>query len=208
MKQKDSFPINRIGFMTIVAVALAIFSVAFTQISSSEGTHEVVYSKIALSDEENSSWNVETSDFPFSGDFKFEGRELLSFSAFEFNIPLQSLTSDNKSVEQCIHEFFKQYNCHEISYRQSRVMILPIMKKVHIIGDLKLASTCQVLPIQLDYILNPDQSIQFSGTQEIDLSAFDMIIPEHLSQTIKKKMEMHIHFTLSPKRSFLSSFIQ
>jgi len=203
MKKSQIIPINRIGFLVVGALALLCLSIAFKKIIRTGSSHEVVSSTIGLS-ADNDTWSMRADIPPVSGDFNFEGGELTRFQDFGFNVSAVQLVADDKVIEQSVQELLKQINGQDISFKQGRVMILPVMKKVHVIGVLSLGANKQVFPVQFDYKINPDRSINFSAHPDLFLSAFGIVIPDEKAALIPDKLELTIDFTLSPMRSFLN----
>ncbi|MCY1536864.1 hypothetical protein D9M68_723360 [compost metagenome] len=84
-----------------------------------------------------------------------------------------------------------------MQFVQKRVMILPTMRMVHIIGELKLINSTQIVPIQLQYTQETDQQLHFKGKQIIRLSEFG-IKDNHIDAASRAdEITINIEFTLT-----------
>ncbi len=58
----------------------------------------------------------------------------------------------------------------KITFEQTRVMVLPIMGMVHVIGTLDVEGSKSTTSLQLGFVVNNDQSVTFKGAKMLKLS--------------------------------------
>lgn len=65
----------------------------------------------------------------------------------------------------------------KITFEKTRVMVLPIMGMVHVIGTLDVEGYKSTASFQLGFIVNNDQSVTFKGTKSFKLNEFAKDLP-------------------------------
>ncbi|MCY1513220.1 hypothetical protein D9M68_477070 [compost metagenome] len=197
------FTFNRWSVLTGGTLIIILLSIAFIRISATGQRYKATEAKIAFLGKSDVIWVAVADYIPFKGDFEVDESSLSRVSDVEFTGNADEFKSDDLQAQQAIQEFFRLNHCTQLLFKQRRAMILPYMKKVHLIGDLNFGKANQVLPMQLNYTLNADRTITVSGKQEIRLAEFDFIVPPQLRDKIADKMDLQLTFRLLPEEMFL-----
>ncbi len=107
----------------------------------------------------------------------------------KFNIPHAIL----KSIDKDSILFDKN-----VSFEQNRVMVLPLMGMIHLIGELNIDGVKTMADFQLSYTINEDKSISLKGSKlikSIELKAFN---PESLDLTkVKDDLKLDVDFKIN-----------
>lgn len=93
------------------------------------------------------------------GDFIIKDGVLDNISSLKLTVPIQK---ENEGLKN-----------KNIDFNLSHVMILPIMKKIHVVGLLNVAGISQRAFIDFNYVINSDQSITLTGNKVINLKEFE-----------------------------------
>lgn len=200
MKDLKKFTISRASIISIIAIAVILFSISSIEEKKENVVYEVAESKIIISGSGNANkWKMEASSVNCSGDFEVSDHQLLTINDLGFTIPITMLKSDNHQLESTIAEIFRKNNCEQLNFRQTLSMILPIMKKIHVIGEINMLNGKYILPLQVNYELNTGQTLRIQGKQTISLSQCGIKIPAYLVGTIDDEVELEIDFLLVSK---------
>lgn len=203
MKRITVFTFNRWSVLVGGTLIIVLLSIAFIRITTTGQRYKVTEAKIAFLGKSDSAWLAGVDYIPFRGEFEVEETGLSRVSDIEFSGNVDEIKSDDLQLQFYIRELFRANYCTELLFKQRRAMILPYLKKVHLIGELNLGKAKQVLPIQLNYVFNADRTITVSGKQEIRLAEFDFLIPAHLKNKMADRMDLQLTFTLLPEELFL-----
>lgn len=83
-------------------------------------------------------------------------------------------------------------------FEQTRVMVLPILSMVHLVGVLDVDGVKNTTYFQLSFLVNEDESVQFKGTKKFNMGEFG----QHFTG---KDLQMEIDFVLKNKKNNLAS---
>lgn len=200
MKNFKNFAISRTGIISVCSLGVVLFLISTVETGTKKAPFQVVRSEVSLSgiyDKEK--WGLLSSDVNSTGDFEFKDDELLDISNLSFRIPVKQLKSTNHEQEAILQNLFRQNNCTELTFRQAHTMILPIMKRAHVIGMFSMVNGGHNLPLQLHYELNGNRSLKIWGKEVIALSEFGIVIPDSEKGKIDDEIELAIDFTLINK---------
>ncbi len=197
MKNLKKFAISRAGIISIISIGVILFSISTIESAKKTAPFEVQQSTITLSGVNNEDkWMLQCNNVISTGDFEFTSEELLDISNLSFVLPIKQLKSTNHQQESILHEIFLQNNCNQLAFKQGHVMILPILKRAHVIGIFSMVNGSHNIPLQLHYELNSDRSLRIWGKQAIKLSEFGVKIPVNESVRIEDEVELGINFVL------------
>jgi hypothetical protein len=201
MKSLKKIAINRAIMLSIISIAIILFSISSIDKAKRKVVFEVVESKVSISGTESSEkWKVEAKSITCFGSFEAKNHELLTISGLSFTLPINKLRSDNHQLESTIHEIFMKNNLNELIFKQQYSMILPIMKKIHVIGELNMLNGgTYTIPLQTDYELSNDQLLRIKGKQIISLKQYGIKLPESMVGIIDDEIELEIDFLLENK---------
>jgi hypothetical protein len=197
MKNLKKIAVSKAGVISIVSIGVILFSISTIESTKKTAPFEVQQSTITLSGANNEAkWTLQSNIVFSTGNFEFRENELLDIANLSFILPITQLKSTNHQQESILHEIFRQNNCNQLTFKQGHVMILPILKKAHVIGIFSMVNGSHNIPLQLDYELNGDRSLRIWGKQVISLSKFGIKIPEFESARIADEIELGVDFIL------------
>lgn len=201
MKNLKKFAISRTGIVSVISIGVILFSTATIENNTKEVAFEVLQSKITISScISPDKWMLQSGSISSTGSFELKEDALLNISNLSFTIPVSQLKSTNHELELALQNIFRQSNCNTIQFKQSHVMILPIMKMAQVIGNFSMANGQHSLPMQLHYELNDGQSLRIWGKQVVSLSGFGINVPLYETERIGDEMELTIDFVLVNKQ--------
>lgn len=197
MKSFRKFAISRASLISIISIGVILFSISSIDKGKKNVVFEVAGSKVSISGTGSASkWKMETNAVSSSGNFEAKGNELLTISALSFTVPVNQLKSDDQQLESIINEIFLENNFNELIFKQRFSMVLPIMKKIHVIGELSMLNGTRMLPLQVDYELTNDRVLRIKTKHSISLSEYGIKIPSHLTGVIDDQVVLEIDFVL------------
>lgn len=200
MKNLRKFAISRTSMICLISIAVILFSISSIDKMEKNVVFEIVESKVSISGTGSlSKWKMEANEVNSHGNFETKNHELLTISELSFTLPVNQLKSDNHQVESLINEIFQKNNCSELIFKQQFSMILPIMKKIHVIGELNMLNGIHTLPLQVDYELSNEKMLRVKSKQTISLSEYGVKIPSYLVGIIDDQVELEIDFLLENK---------
>lgn len=194
-----AFALSRIGLTSLFAIAVISFSVAFIATDDANVEYEVSNSSITISGTGSQDWSLTSTSFPFNGRFDQDSEELNKVSDLQFEMPVSTLNSDNIESQELIRRVLNQSNCDKITFKQRHAMVLPLMKMVHVIGDLTLANGSQTVPLQMNFSLNGKDGLTLEGKYKFRLSDFGVRISAEDAGVINDEVEIDLVFQLEKK---------
>lgn len=200
MKNFKSFAIARTSIISIIAIGVVLFSVSSIERDKELMTYKTLESRVIFRNiEESVPWRMVASAVSCDGSFEIDDHELVNLSGLSFKIPISQFKSDHHQIEAIIKELFKLSNCEEIAFNQKYGMVLPVMKKIHVIGEVNILNGIHTVPMQVDYELNTDNTLRIRGKQSFSLRQFGVKVPAHLTGMINDEIEFEIDFLLETK---------
>lgn len=197
MKKSNFFAISRMGIICLFAVAVIGSYVAFTDVFRDTYHSDFNESKVYLSGISNAKeWKMKVNGFSSQANFVVENQELQEVVGLNFKLPIDLEKTEHSELEAAVLEVLVFNNCNEISFDQRNQMVLPIMKMIHLVGNLNIANRSIPVSLPMSYIVNSDQSISLKGTKSIKLNEYGINIPSHLLDVLKTNHEVVIDFNL------------
>lgn len=200
MKQLKTSVLNRVSILSLISIAVILFSISSIDKTKKHVVFEVVESKVSISGTGSSDqWKMEANAITCEGNFEVSNQELLDISELSFILPINQLKSNNHQLESSINEALKQNNCNQIIFKQRFSMILPIMKKIHVIGELSMLNGKHSIPLQVSYELSNNETLKIKSKQTISLKQCGIKLPSHMEGMIDDEVELEIDFLLVNK---------
>ena len=197
MKHYSNFVLNRTVLIGLFALGGLIFAVAFVNNSNETFAYKSFDSKISItSTNMDIDSKIEASNFVCEADFLVDGDQVLDISSFRFSVPIVQFKPDHQKVETAIQQLFKSSDGTSINFVQQRVMVLPTMKMIHLIGEISIANVKQHIAFQLAYDLNKNKELILKGKQFIRLSDFGIVIPQDLLGKIKNEFSINLNIKM------------
>ncbi|WP_192823459.1 YceI family protein [Rufibacter sp. LB8] len=187
----------------IFAVALLLLAIfAFPGQTAAQGTYNLlpkaqIFLKVAGTSNVHD-WEMTTAAMQSKGDFKFNAQNVLTDIAnFNLSIDAKSLKSKHSSLDNRAYKVMKATDHPKIVYNLRSTDITTVSKNkylVKVLGDLTIAGTRQVISMNVNVVVNPDNSITCTGTEKIKLSDYKIDAPSYMAGTMKVGNELTISF--------------
>jgi polyisoprenoid-binding protein YceI len=149
-------------------------------------------------------WTMSSSTMESRGDFKFDGKNNLSgLTAFSFNVDAKSLKSGKSSMDSRTYKSMKADKFPKILYKLSSAVITQLQKNKYLVrskGDLTIAGKTQSIQMDLNLIVNADNSISCSGSESLKLTDYNIEPPSFMLGAMKVKNDLTIQFNLKYKK--------
>ena len=140
------------------------------------------------------------------GDFKFEGDQLKSLHSFSFSVDVKSLKSEHESMDNRTYKTIKADKFPTVTYKLTSAIVTLVQKNKYTIkatGDLTIAGSTQTVVLNVAAIVNADNTITCTGTQNIKLTDYKMDPPSFMLGAMKVKNDLTIQYNLVYKNSQL-----
>jgi len=151
-------------------------------------------------------WTETATGLTSQGDFKFEGDQLKSLHSFSFSVDVKSLKSDHESMDSRTYKSINADKFPTVSYKLSSAVITMVQKNKYTIkaaGDLTIAGVTQLIVLNVSAIVNSDNTISCTGSQNIKLTDYKISPPSFMLGAMKVKNDLIIQFNLVYKNSQL-----
>ena len=204
MKNFSTFSLMRMGVLTFFALGGLIFAIAFIDSSKETIQYQNYDSRIGIT---NSSFgsidNTESNYVNCEANIVFDQDQLIDISSFQFNVPIHQFRSNNQQFEATIQQLLNTNHSTQITFTQQKIMVLPIMKMIHLIGELNIANVNRRIGFRLSYSLNQDKSIYIKGKEVINLSDFGLNLPNRINGA-KNEVTIDLDFKMIDKRVLMA----
>lgn len=144
-----------------------------------------------------SKWRMDTDYLKCDSRFVFSGGDLKEITYLKFSTPIIALKSTHAIMDTVVYKMLSASGVKEITFRQTRHMVLPKMKMVNIIGDLTIGAVTRKIDLQLSYTINNDKEINFKGLKKLVLREFNITRNNALLKAIKFDDEVMIQIEMN-----------
>jgi len=151
-------------------------------------------------------WTETATGLTSDGDFRFEGGQLRSLHAFTLSVDVKSLKSDHESMDNRTYKSINADKFPTVTYKLSSAVITMVQKNKYTIkatGDLTIAGATQPIVLNVSAIVNADNTISCTGSQNIKLTDYKISPPSFMLGAMKVKNDLTIQFNLVYKNSQL-----
>ena len=186
-----------IGMVLVVVVACVAFATSSSKELAyvNDGT-----ARIAVTGFTNlNQWSMETDSIKCNGGFVFQDGELQDISSLTFSTAVKGLKSSYTEMDSIVYQILSAEGVKDITFVQTRQMVLPKMRMVNIIGNLTMANVTRTVDLQLAYTIGENKELHFKGLKKIDLSQFGVTRAHPLLKTVKfdNQILVQIEMTLN-----------
>ncbi len=197
MKKISTFVISRMMLISLFSLGGFIFSIALINTSKETRYLKSVDSRISIiSANADKDTKIETTAFNCDANFVVEDDKLIDISNFQFTIQVNQFKSENKQLELAVQNLVENNKVAEIKFVQERVMVLPTMKMIHLIGKITIANVNQSISFQLAYHINANNELLIEGKQSICLNELGIIIPLEMKHVVKNKLDIKLNLKM------------
>ena len=123
--------------------------------------------------------------FKATGNFKtIEGtNKLQSLSSLDFELPVQNLKSDKKKLDETAYKALKAEEYKDIYFKLTSSTVIEQQTnkyKITANGNLTIAGVTKLITMEVNWVVNPDQSITCTGIQKLKMTDFNVDPPKFL----------------------------
>lgn len=145
---------------------------------------------------------MDTDTLNCDANFLISNGRLEAIENLKFSTPIKNLKSTHAYMDTVVYKMLANDGVHDITFVQSRIMILPRMKMVNIIGDLTIGKVKRVVDLQLVYNVKNDYEVSFIGLKKLDLDLFGITRKNPVLKNIKfdNQVLVQIEVNLNSKK--------
>ncbi len=194
------------NLLKMFVVLTCLMMMSFINFKPIANSYHIVSSKVYLAGGgKTNNWKLTVDTSKFNGNFITEGEQLEDISGFNFSFPLQNLNTTNQLGAEILKKSFHDKNYGEITFNQKDIMILPMMKSIHLVGEIKIRNKTQQVPMHMQYLLNDDGSITVYGKQFVKLSEFDINVKKAKPADMAEEVTINIVLELAKKQILVAT---
>lgn len=187
-------------------ICICLLGMSFVNKKSIANTYQIVSANFFISGSENvNSLKLQIENSNCEGKFIIEDRQLENISDLNFSFSTHQIIADNQPLAEALKVALKEKNCNEISFTQKQLMILPVMKMVHLLGEIKIGNETHTVPMQIHYTIEEDGSMILHAKQFIKLSEFGIVLPKIKSSKAVQEITINIALKLTKEPANFAS---
>lgn len=152
--------LKRLVCLSVVLVVLVFQNSNAQSIFKTESNAVVNLAAISFND--NLSGSDNSKQLSAKGNFIFKDGHLDDLKSFTIKTTLPR-------IDKFLSDSFSN---DSLGFELTRVMILPYMGLIHIVGNLEVAGVSKITEMDFSYLVNADQSISLKGIKSIKLSDY------------------------------------
>jgi polyisoprenoid-binding protein YceI len=199
---------NFILRVSVIPIALVTLLLAILQNVNAQTTYKLAPGKDVIINILGSSnvhnWTMTSSGIDSQGDFKFdEENQLLAISSFSFTVDAKSLKSGHESMDSRTYKAIKADLYPRILYKLHSAVITQVQKNKYLIkslGDLTIAGVTQTIMMNVNVVVNPDNTINCTGFEKVKLSDYKIDVPRFMLGTLKVSNDLTIQYNFNSKK--------
>jgi polyisoprenoid-binding protein YceI len=126
-------------------------------------------------------WKETSSKGSAQAVFQFNGSKLNDLSLLVFTVPVTSLKSEHKTMDNNTYKALKSDKHPEIAYTLSSATITPVNATTYTIktkGKLTIAGSTRETDVDATAKLNPDNTISVSGSKKLKMTDYGVTPPK------------------------------
>lgn len=197
-----------IRIAVIPVILAAILFLAILQNAHAQTTYKLAPGKDVIINVQGSSnvhnWTMTSSGMDSQGDFTFdEENQLLAVSAFGFTVEAKSLKSGHESMDSRTYKAIKADLYPRISYKLQSAVITQVQKNKYLIkavGDLTIAGVTQTTMMNVNVVVNPDNTLNCTGFEKVKLSDYKIDVPRFMLGTLKVGNDLTIQYNFNCRK--------
>ena len=202
MKNQSINAAFRKGILNLLIIGISLMVMSFKNADPKANTYQIVSSKIVIEGTGKiNDWKMQVDNSKFEGNFISAENQLEDIQGFRFSFPIIQSQPSNQLGGEAIMTSLLDKNCGEITFNQKSLMILPIMKMIHLVGEIKIGKDTHNVPMQMQYVLNEDGSMMLYGKQFIKLSEFGITLPNVKSTDREEEITINITIKLAKQQA-------
>jgi polyisoprenoid-binding protein YceI len=193
--------------LSTAAIIAAVFIGATPQSSNAQSVYKLTAGKDAsikvLGTSNVHDWELKSTSMESQGEFKLDDNQLRSFS---FSLNAKSLKSEHESMDNRTYKTMKADQYPKVTYKLASAVVTQVQKNKYAIkttGELTIAGVTQTINMTVSAIINADNTISCTGSENIKLTDYKIDPPSFMLGAMKVKNDLTIQFNLTYKNSQL-----
>lgn len=206
MKNQTITSASKTAIVYLSIICICLLGMSFVNKKPIANTYQIVSSKFSITSAgktNNLQLQIENSNC--DGKFIAEDSQLEDISDLHFSFSTDQIIADNQPLAQALKLALKEKNCTEISFTQKKLMILPLMKMAHVLGEIKIGDGTHTVPMQMQYIVDEEGNITLYAKQYIRLSEFGIILPKAKSKDLEEEITINLTLKLAKQQTNFAS---
>lgn len=199
----------------ILAIATLLFTAVLSNIPQNtlaQLTYKIVADKevsiTVLGTSNVHDWSLTSTKIDSQGDFKLENGQLTALQSFNFSVEAKSLKSEHESMDNRTYKTMKADQFPKVTYKLTSATVTTLQKGKYLIkakGDLTIAGVTQSIVLDVNAVVNPDNTITCSGAENLKLTDYKIDPPSFMLGAMKVKNDLTIKYNLVYKATQLLS---
>ncbi|AKQ44698.1 hypothetical protein TH63_02165 [Rufibacter radiotolerans] len=198
--------ISRLNVIPAFLVAILFF--ALPQFSQAQTAYGLVPGKQGsikvLGTSNVHDWEMASTTMDSKGEFKFDSNNALqSISNFTFTVAVKTIKSESSSMDSRMYKAIKAEEYPKIVYNLRSTQVTPVSKNkflVKAIGDLTIAGAKQPIAMDVNVVVNPDNTLSITGTEKIKQTDYKLTPPSFMAGAMKVGNDLTIKYALNYKK--------
>lgn len=178
MKKNSPFPGWLITFLLFILITSGIYGQSSRSMVTNTG-NMTLSGTSTLHD-----WTM-NGVFQVEGDFKTAGdpHKLQAISKLTFMLPVTNLKSDKKKLDETAYKALKTEEHKTILFTMTSASVKEIQSNKYTImalGNLTIAGVTKPVTMQVNWVVNPDQTVSCTGVHKLKMTDFEVQPPRFL----------------------------
>jgi polyisoprenoid-binding protein YceI len=148
-------------------------------------------------------WTMTSTGIQSSGEFLFDGDKLVSLKVLTLSVDVKSLKSEHSSMDNRTYKAINAKEYPKITYKLTSAVISIVSKNKYLIktkGDLNIAGANQLVAMDVNAIVNSDNTITCTGVEKLKLTDYNITPPSFMLGAMKVYNDLTIQFNLIYKK--------
>jgi len=148
-------------------------------------------------------WVMASTVMDSKGEFTVTGETLSSLKKLSFQLAFNSLKSEHETMDERMYKSVNESKFPNITYKLLSATVSGVTKDKFLIatkGELTIAGVTQTISMDVNALLNTDNSITCSGSEKIKLTDYGIKPPTFMLGAMKVYNDLTIQFNLIYKK--------
>ncbi len=171
-----------------------MFAFSTMLVSAQSYSIDVENSKVVIDGTSNvHDWESEAEQFSGNATIEIEEDSLISISDLQFNVVVDGIKSGKGGMDSKTYDALDKKKYPNITFVLSEVTSIND-SSLSATGDLTISGVTKSIQMDVEYEIQPDGSVLFKGTQNINMRDYDVDPPKAMFGAIKAGEEVDVIF--------------
>ncbi|WP_157939490.1 YceI family protein [Gracilimonas amylolytica] len=171
-----------------------MFAFSTMLVSAQSYSIDVENSKVVIDGTSNvHDWESEAEQFSGNATIEIEEDSLISISDLQFNVVVDGIKSGKGGMDSKTYDALDKKKYPNITFVLSEVTSIND-SSLSATGDLTISGVTKSIQMDVEYEIQPDGSVLFKGTQNINMKDYDVDPPKAMFGAIKAGEEVDVIF--------------